>query len=147
MKIKDLDLYNNAVTINAENAKNRKKQTIDLPKQLAEICIKEYQLHTYNREYYIFSNIGMPGEKPLSKNNMRERFNRFRDALNLPSYYKYYSFKHTGAGRLLNSGASIEELKNHLRHSSIEDTHKYVKEHFGERNERVINKFPAPWDN
>lgn len=144
LKIKDIDFYNNAVTVEMSNAKNGKRQTIDLPKQLTKICTQDYNLHTYNSNYYVFSNIGMPGEKPLSKNNMRERFNRFRDALRLPKYYKYYSFKHTGAGKFLNSGATIEELRNHLRHSSIETTHKYAKNHFGERNLKAINKFPDP---
>lgn len=144
LKIKDLDLYNNSITVNMDNAKNGKKKTIDVPKQLTNLCIEEYQLQLYPREHYVFSNIGMPGKKPLSKNNMRERFNRFRDALNLPDYYKYYSFKHYGAGRLLNSGASIEELMRHLRHQSIETTHEYIKEHFGERNQRIINHFPTP---
>jgi integrase len=58
--------------------------------------------------------------------------------------YKWYSFKHTGAGKLLESGASIVELMNQLGHTDIASTYRYIRRHFGERSEHVRSKFPDP---
>jgi site-specific recombinase XerD len=77
-------------------------------------------------------------------NTLRERFNKYRDRLNLSPSYKWYSFKHTGAGKLLESGASIAELMNQLGHTDIASTYRYIRQHFGERSEHVRNNFPNP---
>lgn len=144
LKIKDIDFDNSSITVNEVNAKRTRHETVDMPIQLNELCIKTYLLRTFNKEFYVFGRFKTPGDKPVGKNTLRNRFNSFRDALNLPKHYKFYSMKHTGAGRLLESGASIVEVQRHLRHLSIEDTQHYIVRHFGERNEKVINHFPNP---
>lgn len=115
-----------------------------MAKGLTDICINQYELQTYQSNFYVFGNLGIPGPVAVGKNTLRVRFNKFRDALNLPDYYKFYSFKHTGGRKLAASGASIFDIKDHFRHSSIETTQRYLRKHFGERNMRVINNFPDP---
>lgn len=145
LKIKDIDLYKGSITVNDVDAKEARHETVDMPVQLKNMCIERFLLHTFNPEFYIFGRNRTPGPEPLGTNTLSNRFNAFRDALRMPSHYKFYSFKHTGAGRLLESGATIIELKNHLRHKSIEDTQFYIEKHFGFRNKKVINGFPDPY--
>lgn len=144
LKIKDIDLYKGSITINDVNAKEARHETVDMPVQLKQICIERFLLQSFNPEFYIFGRYRCPGLQPLGINTLSNRFVAFRDALNLPKHYKFYSFKHTGAGKLLESGATIIELKEHLRHKSIEDTQYYIEKHFGFRNHKVINHFPDP---
>ncbi len=142
LKIKDLDFYNHKVTIIEENAKTVRR-TIDMSVDLAQLCL-EAQLQHFNRDYYVFGREKVPGTKPLGQNTLRNRFNKYRDQLELPSIYKFYSMKHTAAGYLLESGRTIEELRDHLGHTDITSTFHYIKKHFGNRNENIINKFPSP---
>ena len=146
LKIGDINFYSGSVTINDVQAKKERHETVDMPVQLTEICIENYLLHNFNPSYYVFGRNRVPGPEPMGMNTMRDRFNRIRDALKLPQHYKYYSFKHTGAGRLLESGATLVEVQNHLRHKDISDTQAYVLRHFGPRNNKVINHFPEPFE-
>jgi len=142
LKVKDIDIYNNRVVVIDETAKTSRR-TIDMPMALAELC-NTYQIHHYHPDNYIFGQNGIPGPAPLGHNTMRNRFNKFRDDLKFPKIYKYYSMKHTGGGKLLDAGLSLEEIRDHFGHRSIETTDHYVKRHFGNRNKRIIHNFPAP---
>jgi site-specific recombinase XerD len=144
LKIEDLDLYNGSVTMNDIDSKKERHETVDMPVQLKKLCIERYQLQTYQPDFYIFGRNRCPGPEAMGQNTMRDRFNRYRDALGFSQKYKYYSFKHTGAGNLLESGATLVEVQKHLRHKDISDTQAYVRRHFGERNDKVINHFPDP---
>lgn len=142
MKIMDLDLYNKIATVVYENAK-KDRRTIDIPVQLVKLC-REFGIDGYNREFFIFGRKHCPGPEPVGKNTLPKRFNMLRTQLGLPSIYKFYSWKHTGAGKLLASGRTIEEIKRHLGHAHIESTDYYVRRHFGNRNEKIINEYPDP---
>jgi len=144
LKIKDVDFYNYRVVVTEENAKKRRR-TVDMPKELSELC-QQYNVHHFDREFYVFGRNKMPGREPLGQNTLRNRFNTFRDRLGLPKIYKFYSMKHTGGGKLLESGRTLEELRNHFGHSSIESTDHYVKRHFGNRNKNIIYNFPKPFE-
>lgn len=142
IRIQDVDLYNNKVVITDENAKGVRR-TIDMPEQLVTLC-RAQGIENYPREFYIFGREHNPGPVALGKNTLRNRFNVFRKELKLPTIYKFYSLKHSGGGALLESGVTIEELKNHFGHASIESTDHYIKRHFGNRNQKIISEFPDP---
>ncbi len=143
LKIKDIDLYNNKVTVTEESAKTNRR-IIDMSVDLVEIC-HQFNLQSSNSEFYVFGRLRVPGTETLGNNTLRNRFNKYRDELNLPKTYKFYSMKHTGGGKLLESGRSLEELRSHFGHTSILSTDHYVKRHFGNRNQNIINNFPKPF--
>lgn len=140
LKIEDIDFFNKSVHI-TESAGKTGKRIVTMPEALIEILL-EFKLMKYDRDCYIFSKYGKPGKFTLGKNYLNRKFAKYRDILKLPKVYKFYSFKHTGAGKLLESGATIIEVKNHLGHSSIESTLAYVKRHFGDQSEKVLNFRP-----
>lgn len=144
LKIRDIDLYNNRIVVSDETAKTVRR-TVDVPRQLIDILF-DYNINRYDSELYLFGKFGLPADIMLGKNTLRNRFNKFRDKLNFPKTYKFYSMKHTGAGMLLDAGATIEEIRDHMGHVSIESTDHYIRRHFGNRNKRIINNHPSPDD-
>lgn len=124
LKIKDIDFYNNMVVVCDETSKTTRR-TVDMSDDLVELC-HQFYINTYNSEFYVFGCNRIPGLKQLGRNTLRERFNRIRDKLKLPKIYKFYSMKHTGGVKLLESGRTLEELRAHFGHTSITSTDYYV---------------------
>jgi len=77
---------------------------------------------------YVFGRYGYPSETPTGKNTLRQRFNKYRDALHISKDIKFYSWKHTGAISMVNNGVSVWELQHHMRHTSITTTEEYIRQ-------------------
>lgn len=144
MKVGDIDLALGLITIQQENAKNRLKQVVTMPQQIIDICY-EYGIDTANKSLYVFGKRKQFNTKPVSVNMLRCRFNQFRDKMELPKSYKFYSFKHTGASNLHLSGISMRELMDQLRHTKLDATQHYLKKHCGIINNRIREHFPDPF--
>jgi len=140
MKIEDIDLQRQMVHIPEDNAKKRKR-VVTISNYLIGI-IEEFKLSSYPPNYYIFSNTGEPGLKTVGKNWFNRKFRSLRDELNLSNTYVFYSLKHTGAGELLEAGATLAELMNQLGHTNFGSTIHYVRRHFGEKSQKVMNLRP-----
>ena len=143
LRIKQLNFSARSVFIPKNVAKKRSARNIDMPFQLYDLLVVQGIQH-FDKEMFVIGPHGRPGVRAIGYNTLRERFNRIRDRLGLSTSYKWYSFKHTGAGKLLESGATIAELMNQLGHTDISSTYRYIKRHFGERSEHVRNNFPTP---
>lgn len=143
LKIGDIDLDQGIITVRQENAKNKLRQSVTMPQQLIDICI-EHDIDKVDKSLFIFGCKGHFGKKAISINMLRYRFNQFRDRMNLSKGYKFYSFKHTGASALHQSGISMREVMDQLRHTKLDATQHYLKRHCGIRNDRIRNNFPSP---
>ena len=132
MKIGWIDFDNMQIRIPSEEAKNNKTEIVEIPSYLYSE-FERLNLRSYSFDLYLFGKGGVPGTDALGKNNLRNRFNRFRDELGISQDKKFYSWKHTGAIDLIQNGAHPFDLKDHLRHKNFETTEKYLKK-------RVIDK-------
>lgn len=141
MRIKQINFSAQSISIPKNVAKKRRERTVELPTQLYNLMVEQGIQH-FGKELFLIGPHGRPGTRQIGVNTLRERFNKIRDQLGLSKSYKWYSFKHTGAGKLLESGATIAELMNQLGHTDIASTYRYIRRHFGERSERVRNNFP-----
>lgn len=141
MKVGQVNINSKKIIVKSYIAKNSKSETIDMPEQLYRE-FKKHNLDRYPAEFYIFSHNGMPGPKMRGVNNLANRFNSFRKRLNLPSCYKFYSWKHSGAEALADAGTSIWELQSHLRHQSVTTTEQYTRKRIGSRSDSIKNNFP-----
>ncbi len=142
MLLNQINYNSRTFIIHGELSKNNRTETIDIPDNLYDMIINKWKLHTYNQNYYIFGQNNQPGETCLGKNNMKNRFNAFRDKLKLPKSIKLYSFKHSGAQELADNGASIYEIQRHLRHRDITTTEKYLKKRIGQKSSTIKHNFP-----
>jgi integrase len=126
MKVGWIDFKKGEIRIPSVEAKNSKSQIVQMPKQLID-CLHANRIENYAKDLYLFGKNGIPGDTPLGKNTMRNRFNLYREALNISDAHKYYSWKHSGAVTAVENGMTPFELKEHLRHSSVETTERYIK--------------------
>jgi integrase len=143
LTIGDIDLQNGLITVQQDHAKNKLRQVVTMPQQLIDLCI-EYGIDIADKSLFVFGNKKRFNTKPISVNMLRWRFNKYREAMNLPKNYKFYSFKHTGASNLHMSGISMRELMDQLRHTKLEATQHYLKRHCGIVNNRIRDNFPSP---
>lgn len=140
MKCQDVDLVKQVAFIRAETSKVNQRVVV-MPVALVEIASK-WHLDRYPGDYYIFGRGGKPGPDAVGVNYFNRKFSAVKKILDLPETYTFYSFKHTGAGKLMEAGASLAELMSHLGHKRFESTIKYVWRHFGERSEKISNFKP-----
>ena len=140
MKVQDIDLHRKAAYVADNNAKMRKR-VVTIPQALEELILNA-NLLAFDANFYIFGKYGEPGPVTVGKNHFNRKFRIYRDILKLSEKYSFYSLKHTGAGILMESGATLAELMAQLGHTSFESTIHYVRRHFGEKSQKVVNLRP-----
>jgi integrase len=139
MKINWIDFENMQLRVPNVEAKNNATEIVEIPEILfIELC--EYDLKHFDKTLYLFGKNGYPGIKPLGKNTLRNRFNRYREKLGIPTNRKFYSWKHTGAIELIQNGAQPYDVMEHLRHKNFDTTEKYLKKRIKNKDKR-INQF------
>jgi len=140
LKIQDIDVQGGRVYITDPNAKTIAR-VLTMPDALSEI-IRHYEFQKFAPDDFIFARGGIPGKTEVGINYFNRKFSECKTVLNFPKTYKFYSLKHTGAGKLLESGATLAELMSHLGHTRFESTIRYVRRHFGEKSEKILNFKP-----
>jgi integrase len=144
IKVRNFDLDEGVLTIDATNSKNGKTGHITMSDDLIQIC-RDYGITDADPDLYVFGKNKHIDTIPLSENMLRYRFNKYRDKYELSHDVKLYSFKHIGASYLVHSKIlDILQLKEHLRHSSLSSTEHYVKKILGEKNNTIKTQFPNP---
>jgi len=141
LKIGDLNLNDGVINVRAEISKNRKNQTVLIPRQFLNELIK-LELNKYPDDYFLFSIKKHPAQKCVSKNYFWREFDKIRNELGISREYKLYSFKHTGAIMATKAGINLKDLQIQLRHHSLEMVDKYLKDMIGDESEDIRNKFP-----
>lgn len=142
LRISDINFQLANITVKNVHAKNGRTESTDMPDALMDSLINEYHIKNYPQEYYLFGKDGVPGLVPVGKNTLRMRFNKIRDELNLPQEIKLYSWKHSGAQALIESGVNTYDLCRHLRHKNINATEHYLRKRVGQRSSSIKHNFP-----
>ena len=91
---------------------------------------------------FVFGSQYKPGTKPPGKNTLRNRFNKYRDAMNMSKDYKFYSWKHTGGIFASNAGIPVKDIQIQMRHHSLDVTDKYLRKMRGIDSDYLKNRFP-----
>ena len=141
LKIGDIDFGRGIVRVNPVNSKTVERN-ISIPSVFLNILRNTYKLHTYDRKMYVFGKDRIPGFEHYGKNNLRYRFAKIRDKIQMPEMYKLYSWKHTGNIRALESGISITEIQMQNGHTSIQTTENYMKNKKRTISSNISNRFP-----
>ncbi|MFZ4705422.1 MAG: tyrosine-type recombinase/integrase [Bacteroidales bacterium] len=126
MRVSDLDLQGNSLTVRREVSKTNKTRVVVIPEQFKDY-LESLKIDTYPKNYYLLSLEGTPGIKPVGKNYLWNHWTKIRTALNLSTDYKLYSFKHTGAVRLSKS-ASVKDIQMQLGHHSLDQVDQYLRQ-------------------
>ncbi len=142
LKIGEIDFERGLVDVDKFRAKTNLERFPTIPYVFLQELRKLYKLHTYPKDFYVFGKNGQPGPVHLGKNNLRGRFRKIRESLNMPDLYKFYSWKHTGNGRAIDAGISTKALQEQNGHQSILTTEKYTRFKIGKVNKKIQKKFP-----
>lgn len=137
MKIKWIDFDKGQIRVPGTEAKNNQTEIVDVPDVLLSEMKNIYQLNRYDGDLYVFGNENKPGEIPYGKNTLRNRFNRYRDKLNISHDKVFYSWKHTGAIDLIENGLQPYFLQEHLRHKNFDTTENYLRKRIKNKEKRV----------
>lgn len=127
-----INFYDLSVTIPGECSKNHKTEILPIPSNDFSTQLLEFE--DYHQNDYIFS----PDPKTLvGTNYWRLRFEKAKKYVPISKEVTLYSLKHTGAIKLLDSGASVMDIKQQMRHHSLDETEKYLRQMQVLENERI----------
>lgn len=141
LKIKNISKDSRTITVPCELAKNNHTESVTMPPQLLSL-MEQLNVFMYDPELYLFGRNGAPSSTPMGHNTMRNRFNQYRELLNISTDHKFYSWKHSGAISAAIHGASPFDLQHHLRHRSVATTEEYIRKRIPNNDtaERYIEK-------
>jgi integrase len=141
LQVKDIDFTRGTINVDRERAKTNLERFPTIPLVFLEE-LRAMNIHRFPKHYYVIGSKGEPGTESLSKNTLRNRFRHFREKLNMPDSYKFYSWKHTGNGRASDAGITTKDLQGQNGHTSILTTEKYMRFKIGQVNTEIRDHFP-----
>lgn len=125
IRIGNVSIENQCITIPAEVSKNRKEQSVALNDTLLKVMI-EQGVFNHPSSDYLFGKDLVPGKESIAVNRFRQEWARVRKTLGFPSSYQFYSLKDSGIRDLANA-EGIVVARDQARHSDISVTNAYLK--------------------
>jgi len=122
LKVRHLKSINGMLIISGEISKNKKNETIALSPMVIS-AIQKLNLD-YPSEYYVFARNMERGEQQIAPTRIAEAWRVYAKKNNIEK--NIYALKHTGNGLALANGANARDLQLQNRHSSLEQTQKYL---------------------
>lgn len=128
LRIRDFNLHEATITIQAESSKNKKTQTVTIPKRVLLYGI-DLGIFSAPMSYYVFSDGLRPGERLIDTKIFRDHWRKVKEALKLRPEWKFYSLKDTGITEMLRDNTTAPVyVKEQARHSSLSITEIYIGE-------------------
>jgi integrase len=130
MKVEQVEFDRNVIWIPDEDSKNKRGHYITLFAPLREMML-EYGLQDCQPDDYIFTADQRPGAEPVGINYFYKRNRAILKALGLDKSkkdYTLYSYKHSGAINMVESGMDIHDISRQLRHATINQTQEYLRD-------------------
>ena len=147
LRIQDIYFYEKQIRIpqvtNVLNekirvSKNRKTEFITIP-QVFFPAIEH--LKYYPAKQFVFPS-KIDQSKPIGRSTMYRRHKAILDKLGFGEGYTLYSWKHTGAVAAAKAGISLKEIQMQLRHHSLDETDKYLRQMGVKDMAMLQSKFP-----
>ncbi len=138
LKVSQVNLKDKKIQIIGKGAKNKKTQYVMIPKPLADIFI-EYKFLERPTNDFLFSS---DNDIKYSRNKFSSNFSALRDKYELPKNYSLYCWKHTGVVEYYKMGCGIKFIQMQCRHSSLDETDKYLKSLGLFENDEILNNAP-----
>lgn len=136
LKVRHFNLHECTLTIPGELSKNKKTQTVTIPKKVIQYGI-DIGVFSAPIDDFIFSYRLKPGPEEIDPKHFRDHWDNVRKALSLKSSWKFYSLKDTGITEMLKRKMPSIEVRDQARHSSLAITDIYT-DHNTEANKDII---------
>ena len=139
LRVGDILLEEGEIRVPGKASKNAKTQFVVIPEAFQPWLV---QLYDRSPGEYLFPSAA-DRSKRIGKNTMYRRHKKILDALGFGEGYTLYSWKHTGAVAAAKAGISIKELQIQLRHHSLDETDKYLRQMGVKDLSKLKSNFPA----
>ena len=136
LKVRHFNVKDCTLTIPGELSKNKKTQTVTLPKKVILYGI-ERGIFSAPMDDFIFSYRLKPGSVEIDPKHFRDHWENVRKALNLRKEWKFYSLKDTGITEMLDDKMATIAVRDQARHSSLSITDIYTR-HNDKANEEIV---------
>lgn len=124
-RIADINFETKKLRIESKISKVSKIRFVPIPDEL----LKDLQyLNKYPEHYYVFTQSGVPGLVHIGRDTLSKRHQKILKKLRYPSGYVFYSWKNTGAVKMLmHDQKNIRYISKCMGHSSLDMTDKYFQ--------------------
>ncbi|QIP15674.1 site-specific integrase [Spirosoma aureum] len=122
------DILDRTIRIDAENAKNNRTAHVLIPPPLEKLLI-QHRIRDYQANHYVFTIDGIPGPKPAYEKYFYNQHRRILNLLKMTDQsYDLYGWKHTGVIALYRATKDVKLIQRQCRHSSLDQTDKYLRD-------------------
>lgn len=126
LKIGDIDFQNHLLTFRAEISKNKKTQSVVIPRPLMDM-IHDWKLMTYPKNYYIIGHDGKPSPIKTGDDKLGRLFRKILISLGFnPEIYYMYGLKNSGIIFGIQSGIDVVSMQRQVRHHSLDQLNEYL---------------------
>ena len=137
LKINSLNFKQQTIFIAAEISKNKKSQTVTIPKNII-LYMLDLEIYKYPTDFYIIGKHLLPGAEGCTAQSLRQRWDKVRAALHLPTTYQFYSLKDSGITKMLDL-LNVAEVRDQARHHNISITDVYTDRAKNDGNGNIKN--------
>lgn len=139
LRVRNIKDAGDFLQIGGEVSKNRKNEVVQLTPAL-KTAIKKLDLN-YPSEYFVFGYKMKRNKREIAPTRIAEAWRAFAGEYGIEK--NLYSLKHTGNGLALENGANTRDLQLQNRHSSLEQTQKYLDRFSKTPSDRFIKTIPS----
>lgn len=125
IKVCDVNLAKNYITVESEDSKNRKTEDVTIPNVYKQILAQHLKEAKPN-EYLFSANNFETGKTQLRPKKISDVWNKLRKEKNIGTEYQFYSLKDTGITDLLNTGIPAIKVRDQARHYDLKITESYT---------------------
>lgn len=137
LKVSHFNLKECTLTIPGDLSKNKKTQTVTIPKKVIMYGI-ELGVFSAPKDDFIFSYRLKPGTEQIDPKHFRDHWANVKKALKLKKEWKFYSLKDTGITEMCDRKFASITVRDQARHSSLAVTEIYTR-HNTEANKDIVD--------
>ena len=124
LKVSDVELVNNRIVLRSEISKNKKTESVTIPRKFLPTLIKH--LENAKNTDYLFGEDFKACDTRLKPAKISSTWDKFRLENNVDMIYQFYSLKDTGITDLLKAGLPAIKVRDQARHHDLKITEKYT---------------------
>lgn len=138
LRIGDFNVKKSTLTLRKETTKNRKTQTVTVPRLIWELML-DLGIFNHSSDEFLFSDGLLPGSRQIDTVNFRHRWDALRKELKLPKEYQFYSLKDSGITDMLRAKVANISVRDQARHSSLSVTDLYTPHDGDDADPALLN--------
>lgn len=128
LRLSNIDMENQSITVPAHISKNKKTQTISMPDGFYTELLA-IGVDSLPESYYLFGTAGVPSQKPRKIDFFAKKHQAVLKSIGYDTtLYKLYSWKHTGVVGMIKVGAGEKEIQVQGRWHSLDMLDKYLRQ-------------------